>query len=237
MNDVFNTPIVALPLAGIFQQATRSQGGTFALLFLFFVDQILGLPGAYITAGRMMWTLARDDAVPFSSVFRRVDKKWRNPFWAQVLCGCCVTVLGAIYVGNATAFTAFVGCFAILTTWSYCAAILPHILTGRKMVKPGPFWMPSWVAYVVSGIACAYILVFNVLYMFPYVYPTTVASMNYACVMSGGLTILLTIWYLWKRTHGYVGPRVILDGHDDIVKGVVGLTREEENEMRRGSIH
>lgn len=97
--------------------------------------------------------------------------------------------------------------------------------------------MPSWVAYVVSGIACAYILVFNVLYMFPYVYPTTVASMNYACVMSGGLTILLTIWYLWKRTHGYVGPRVILDGHDDIVKGVVGLTREEENEMRRGSIH
>src|ERR1700761_2305461 len=118
--------------------------------------------------------------------------------------------------------------FTMLATWSYCAAILPHLLTRRKMVRPGWFWMPSAVAYPVSGIACAYILVFNVLYMFPYVYPVTIVYMNYACVMSGGLTILLTIWYLWKRTHGYVGPKVILDGHDDIIKGVVGLTKEEE---------
>lgn len=99
--------------------------------------------------------------------------------------------------------------------------------------------MPKPIAYVVGGIACSYIIVFNVLYMFPYVYPVTVAYMNFACVMSGGLTILLTILYLWKRKNGYVGPEVTLDGHDDIIKGVVGLTREEEEAMRRarGSLH
>lgn len=96
--------------------------------------------------------------------------------------------------------------------------------------------MPSSVAYPVSGIACAYILVFNVLYMFPYVYPVTIAYMNYACLMTGSLTILLTLWYLWKRTHGYIGPKVLLDGHDDIIKGVVGLTKEEEEVLRRGSL-
>ena len=57
LTAVFNTRIVALPVAGIFQQAMRSQGGSFALLFLFFLDQIINLPGAYIVAGRMLWTL------------------------------------------------------------------------------------------------------------------------------------------------------------------------------------
>ncbi|KAK3065763.1 hypothetical protein LTR53_018058, partial [Teratosphaeriaceae sp. CCFEE 6253] len=128
LDAVFDTSLVALPLGAMFQQAMRSNGGTFALLFLFYIDQILNIPGGYITAGRMLWTLARDDATPFSPWLRHVSPRWRNPFNAQLVCGVCVTILGAIYVGNATAFTAFVGSFTIFTTWSYAAAILPHLL-------------------------------------------------------------------------------------------------------------
>jgi choline transport protein len=219
----------------MFQQATRSNGGTLALLVLFLIDTMLNLPGGYITAGRMLWTLARDDATPFSNWVRHISPTWRNPFNAQLVCGVCVTILGAIYVANATAFTAIIGGFTIFTTWSYCAAILPHILTGRKHLKPGPFWMPAAVTYTLGGIACAYIIVFNVIYMFPYVYPVDVTSMNYVCVMTGGSTLLLTFWYLWKRSHGYEGPKVALDGHDDILKGVVGLSALEEEKMRRRS--
>ncbi|KAK0856101.1 hypothetical protein LTR03_001509 [Friedmanniomyces endolithicus] len=208
LTAVFNTPIVALPLAAMYQQATRSTAGTFGLLLLFYIDTILNLPGGYITAGRMLWTLARDDAVPFSPWIKHVSPRWRNPFNAQLVCGITVTVLGAIYVANATAFTAFVGSFTIFTTWSYAAAILPHILSRRRHVTPGPFWMPPLVAYTLGGIACSYILVFNIIYMFPYVYPAGVATMNYACVMTGGCTILLTFWYLylWK-TGTYEGRR------------------------------
>lgn len=236
LTAVFNTEITALPLAAMYQQATRSTAGTFGLLFIFFIDQILNIPGGYVTCGRMLWTLARDDATPYSAWVRRVDPKWRNPFNAQIVCGVCVTILGAIYVGNATAFTAFVGSFTIFTTWSYCAAILPHLLTARKNIKPGPFWMPKAIFYTVAGIASAYILVFNIIYMFPYVYPVGVESMNYACVMTGGITVLLTAWYLWKRSHGYVGPQLALDAQDDILKGVVGLSAKEEANMRRASV-
>lgn len=235
LNAVFETRLTALPLAGMFLQATRSNAGTFALLFLFLIDQLVNLPGAYITAGRMLWTLARDDAVPFSNYVRKVDGRWRTPFVAQCVVGVCVTILGAIWVGNVTAYAAFVGSFVILTTWSYTAAILPHLLTGRKNVLPGPFWMPTWVAYSVSGLACAYMLVFDVIYMFPFVYPVDALTMNYASLMSGGLTILLTVWYLWKRTRGYEGPRVVLNGRDDVIKGLVGLSKEEEEEIRRRS--
>ncbi|KAK0284226.1 hypothetical protein LTR35_005942 [Friedmanniomyces endolithicus] len=236
LTAVFNTPIVALPLAAMYQQATRSTAGTFGLLLLFYIDTILNLPGGYITAGRMLWTLARDDAVPFSSWIKHVSPRWRNPFNAQLVCGITVTVLGALYVGNATAFTAFVGSFTIFTTFSYMAAILPHILSRRRHVTPGPFWMPPLVAYTLGSIACSYILVFNVIYMFPYVYPVDVATMNYACVMTGGCTILLTFWYLylWK-TGTYEGPKVRLDAHNDVMTGVVGLSAEEEKRRRRVS--
>ena len=95
--------------------------------------------------------------------------------------------------------------------------------------------MPAWLAYPVMAIACAYVLVFNIIYMFPYTYPVTLETMNYVCVMTGGITVLLTAWYLWKRTHGYTGPRVALEANDDILEGVVGLTMKEEQAMRRAS--
>lgn len=165
--------------------------------------------------------MARDDAVPFSNVFARVSPRWRNPFWAQVAIGVAVTLLGCIYVGSVTAFNAFIGVFAIFTTMSYLAAILPHILTKRKYVKPGPFWMPGITGYLVIGTASAYIIVWNIIFMFPYALPVDAATMNYSVVMSGGITILLGGWYLWKRTRGYVGPRVNMDASNNIMTGMV----------------
>lgn len=182
-----------------------------------------------------MFTLARDNAVPFSSVFRRVHPTWRNPFNAQLLCGALVTVLGLIYIGSATAFNAFVGSFAILTTLSYLLAILPHLLSRRQYFPAGPFYMPTAVAYPVLGIASAYIIVWNVIYLFPFTYPTTADTMNYSSVMCGGLTILLFGWYLYKRSNGYTGPQVALHARDDILKGRVGLTMAEEEALRHQS--
>lgn len=221
----------------MFSQVTRSNGGTFALLFLFLLNQLVGCLGAYVTAGRQLWTLARDDVTPFSSWLSRVDAVHRNPFRAQIVCGGFVTCLGAIYIGNAQAFSAIIGSSNILTSWSFVAAILPHLLSGRRTLRPGVFWMPAWIAYPTSGLACAYILIFNVLYMFPYVYPPTVEGMNYACVMTVGSTLLLTAWYFWKtRFDGYEGPKVALDGRDDVLKGVVGLSKAEERAMRTATV-
>jgi amino acid transporter len=122
----------------MYQQATRSNAGTMGLLFIFLLDFLVAIPGAYVVCGRMLWTLARDDATPASGWLRHVSARWRNPLQAQIVCGCCVTVLGCIYIASDRAFNAFVGTFAILTTLSYLTAILPHLLSARKYVRPGP---------------------------------------------------------------------------------------------------
>ena len=109
LDAVYSTNITSLPLAAMFQQATRSNGLTFALLFIYFIDILFTVPGAWITAGRMLWTLGRDDATPCTNFIRKVSPRFKNPFNAQILCAIGGTILGAIYVGSATAFNAFVG--------------------------------------------------------------------------------------------------------------------------------
>lgn len=205
-----------------------------ALLFIFFLNILLTVPGAWITAGRMLWTLGRDNATPFPKFIGKVSPRFKNPFNAQLIVAVCGTILGAIYVGSATAFNAFVASFSVFTTLSYLAAILPHLLTRRKYVKPGPFWIPGIWAYIIMGIACAYILVFNVIYMFPYTYPVASPDfMNWTSVIFSGITFLLIIGYFWKSRTGYVGPRVVLEANDDIMKGVIGLDQQIQRELRR----
>jgi choline transport protein len=93
--------------------------------------------------------------------------------------------------------------------------------------------MPSPYGPIVLGVASAYIIVFDVIFMFPYALPFDVETMNYSCVLVGGITILLALGYAWKRKHGYIGPQVALDGRDDVLVGVVGLSTEEEKASRK----
>ena len=130
--------------------------------------------------------------------------------------GACVKLLWCI-----NHEIAFIGCFTILTTLSYLAAILPHVLSRRQNVKPGPFWMPPIVAYTVHGVACAYIIVFNIIYFFPYSLPVSAANMNYSVLMAGGLTIIMGVYYIWKRTHGYEGPHVHMEIEGEVLVGSV----------------
>jgi amino acid transporter len=67
IDDVLQAPY--FPLATIYAQATSSNGGTMGLLFIIFVPIFCCCIGTYITAGRCLWTISRDGAVPFSGAF------------------------------------------------------------------------------------------------------------------------------------------------------------------------
>ncbi|MCJ1382947.1 hypothetical protein MMC17_006060 [Xylographa soralifera] len=214
------------PLAVIYSQATGSNAGTVGLLLVILLPLICTIIGCYITAGRTLWTLARDDATPSSRHLGRISATWRNPFNATLVCGSVCTVLGCIYVGSSTAFNAFVGSFVVFSTLSYIAAIGPHLLSKRSNVVPGPFWMKGMLGFIVNTLACCYIIVFVVIYCFPYALPVTAANMNYSCLITGGLTIFIAAWWLWKGGRGYKGPRANVMGGS----GIVDLPRPDVSE-------
>ncbi|KAF2638194.1 amino acid transporter [Massarina eburnea CBS 473.64] len=196
------------PLAELYLQSTNTRAGSLGLLIVILLPTFCTCIGCYITAGRMLWTLGRDKATPFPHWVGRIDKKWGNPLNATFTCGIICTILGAIYVGSSTAFSAFVGSYIVLSSASYLAFILPNIVTRRRYVVPGPFTLSNPVYYTIAGIACTYMAVFMVIYCFPYAVPFDAVSMNYASLITGGLTILVAAWWFWIRGKGYVGPSI-----------------------------
>lgn len=208
INAIFESRL-PFPLAAMYEQATNSRGGAMGLLFLILFPILCTLIGAFITAGRILWTLARDDATPFSRFVGRIDAQGKNPRNATLLVGCLCTVLGCIYIGSLTAFNAFVGSFILLSTLSYVSAILPNLITKARYIVAGPFRMSGVLGYAVRAIACTYIIVFIVIFCFPYSMPVTADLMNYTVVIVGGFTILMAILYLFKRSSGYMGPAIM----------------------------
>jgi len=195
-------------LASIYQQATNSVGGTLGLLLCAFLPYLIGTLGSYLTVSRMFWTLARDNATPFAGFFGRVHSKHRNPFNAIVLCAVVNTLLGCIYLGSSTGFSAFVGSFVVLSCLSYPAAILPHLLSGRSTVTPGWFWMKGAVGFIVNAVACGYVIVFTVIFFFPFSLPVSAATMNYCSLMTGGLSLFVAVFWFWRQ-RDYSGPKYV----------------------------
>ena len=198
-----------IPIAEIYRQATGSRAGTVGLLVLIFLPVVCGCVDSYVASGRALWILARDNATPFGAFLGRIDPRWRNPFNATFVCGCLSTMLGCLYLGSTTAFNAFVGCFVLLSTSSYLAAILPHLLSRRSNVLPGPFWMKGFLGYIIHGMSCLYIAVFIVIFCFPYSLPVQASNMNYSCLIFGGLTIFVSFIWIFKGRKGYKGPQAL----------------------------
>jgi amino acid transporter len=215
----------AFPLAELYLQATGTRAGSLGLLIVIFLPTVSTLIGCYLTSGRMLWTLARDNATPFPAWTGQISKRWKNPFNATLVCGVICTVLGAIYVGSNYAFNAFVGSFIVLSTLSYLAAILPHYASKKKYAAPGPFAIKGILGYILATIVSLYILAFAVIFCFPYAMPVDEITMNYTCVTVGGFTIFTAAWYLWKRSHGYEGPKILL-----------GTEAEAAEQQRKGSV-
>lgn len=197
------------PIADIYRQATGSQAAVAGLLSMIVIIIGVTVLGAQITCGRTLWTLARDGASPFPASLSRTNKTFQVPVNATVVSAVLLTALGVLYIGSTTAFNAFAGSFVLLSSSSYVACILPHLLTGRKNVPLGPFRMRGAWGYVVNAFSCLYMIVFGVVYCFPPNVPTDAKSMNYTSLIWGGSTILIVLFWLVVARRGYRGPRLV----------------------------
>jgi amino acid transporter len=153
------------PLAAIYQQATQSAGATFGLLFILFLTSLLCCIGTVLTNSRTYWALARDNAVPFSPLFGRVNEKLSCPVEATIFVCVIATGLGAIPLGSSSAFLALTGSFIVLTTISYAIPFTANMVTGRKYFPAGPFHLGK-LGTPINLIAVLLIALFDIFFFF-----------------------------------------------------------------------
>jgi choline transport protein len=163
--------------AEIYLQATGSTKGAIGLTFVLFVSTFPTLIGTLTTGGRTFWALSRDDAAPFSSFFGEISPTFGSPLRATIAVSAVTTCMGILYVGSTTAFSALITSYIVLSTLSYAAAILPHLLTKRQTIVPGPFYLGKW-GWPINIASLVYIFVTVVLFCFPFVMPMDYTNMN-----------------------------------------------------------
>lgn len=119
------------------------------------------------------------------------------PLAATLASAILVTLLGAIYMGSSTAFNSFIASFILHSSASYIAAALPYLFRRNNPgFQRGPFYMRGVLGWLVHSWACAYMVVWFVIYCFPYALPTDAQGMNYSVLIWGGLTVLVGLWWL-----------------------------------------
>ncbi|KAK0734178.1 amino acid transporter [Lasiosphaeria miniovina] len=225
------------PLANIYAQATanadgnQNLGATFGLLFIIWWSTILCVIGTVLTNSRIYWALARDNAVPLSFLMSKVNEKLSCPVPATLFVALVATGLGAIPLGSPTAFVNLTGSFIILTTVSYAIPFAANVLTGRKYFPKGPFHLGKF-GTPVNILAVLFITLFDIFYCFPYVFPTTVETMNYNSVILAGVIAITAFWWVVHAITAYPGPKVMrLYIHTDGVavgESAIPATLEDE---------
>jgi amino acid transporter len=113
----------------------------FGLLFIILCSGYCCVLGTVLTNSRTYWALARDNAVPLSAIFGKVNEGLSCPVYSTLFVGrlaqlsrvqpckgryltgvitaAVATGILAIPLGSATGFLAITGSFIVLTTVSY----------------------------------------------------------------------------------------------------------------------
>ncbi|KXH69131.1 choline transporter [Colletotrichum salicis] len=204
----------AFPLTNIYVQATtssngiRNPGAAFGLLFIMLGCTLTCCVGLTLTVSRTYWALARDNAVPLSNVFAQVNERLSCPVWSTLFVCVVATGLGAIPLGSSAAFLALASSFIILTSVSYAIPFAANMLSGRKYFPRGPFHLGK-AGYIINGLAVLFIILFDIMFCFPFVLPTTVATMNWSAVILVGTVAITGLWWVVHAVHHYPGPKVM----------------------------
>ncbi|KAF2092918.1 amino acid transporter [Rhizodiscina lignyota] len=169
------------PLVEVYFEATGSTGGTVALVLISSATIFFALFNAMASVSRLIWAFAKDNGLPFSPVFARINRKFEVPLNALFLISAICVLLSIIYVASTTAFNAILSLQTLALNVSYVLPILFTFirkLQGRAPER-GPFNLGR-CGILVNGFALAYLL-FEIEWMpFPTELPVTGSNMNYA---------------------------------------------------------
>ncbi|OQE26718.1 hypothetical protein PENSTE_c005G03148 [Penicillium steckii] len=227
INDVeavLNTPS-GLPLIEIYYQSTQSKSAASVLLALFAFCFFGCSVANGTTCSRTLWAVSRDNMLPFSGVWSKIDPTFQIPLNALCLSGIVISLYGLIFLGSSTAFSAMVGA-AVIFLQTSCAlpqAIL--LFRGRDNVLPERPFTLGRLGPIINFLAVAWVVFLDVLCCIPTEMPVTKENMNYISVVSVGLTSIILLIYVFCKKGKYLGPRmpseeVNLDGQEVSFKEV-----------------
>jgi amino acid transporter len=152
-----------------------------AILFTlcgFLMMNLVAIPG--IQAGsRTVFSLARDDLLPFSSVLRRISKRTQTPIAAVWVYAVMEIIINLLGLASGTAISAVFNVCTVALNVSYVIPIACKILYGR--FERGPWHLGKW-SVTANLIAIGWNGFMAVIFFFPTNLPVTPENVSAPCL-------------------------------------------------------
>lgn len=168
-----------------------------ALLLIVILAQIFCANAGLASASRMVFAFSRDNALPFSDLWRRLSTRTKTPVAAVWLSVAVPFLLALPSLFSTTAYTAITTINVIGITPAYAIPIYLRLRAGSRFT-PGPWNLGSW-SRIVGWIAVGWVGFVTILFCLPPVHPVTAATFNYAPL---ALITVLTVAAIFWATRG-----------------------------------
>jgi choline transport protein len=211
--SVFETN-TGFPIIQVFVNVTGSNGAATAMSTAIVLMATLATIPLVASAARTLWSLARDNAFPFSRPISRVDERRGIPTIAIALTIFFLMLLGILNIAATTAFNAILSLSVVGLYLSYLLPIMAILWrrTSRPTTLPyGPFKLRKW-GVALNVVSILYTVFCCIFLLFPPYRPVTAQNFNYAPVVLGGVLCLSAVYWFWRGRKMYTGPMVELLG-------------------------
>lgn len=213
------TTSTAGPLLAIFYQATGNKAGAIILDMFPVVCMLFATTSIMSASSRMTYAFARDNALPFSNLFKRVHPRLNVPVESVTLTAVLVILFGCIYLGSSAALNAILSASVVALGVSYGIPILVLLIRGRHILPRGAFRMSDWMGITANIIGLAFVVLTTVLFLFPPDLPVTGTNMNYTICAFAVVFIVAVIYWFTGARRRYIGPQDMNITGVDVQKG------------------
>ncbi|KAH0548484.1 hypothetical protein GP486_007938 [Trichoglossum hirsutum] len=190
--------------AQIFLNAGGTKGGTLMWFFVVLIQFFTGC-SAMLADTRMAYAFARDDALPLSGFWSKINPHTQTPVnavWLVVILSICLNCIG---IGSTETILSIFNITAPALDLSYIAVILAHIVYERRVAFiEGPFTLGKW-SRPINIIAIVWVCFISVVLFFPPVKPITAQNMNYAICVAAFIALFAVGWW-WIGARKFVIP-------------------------------
>lgn len=200
------------PIVPVIERALNKKWAMGIMALFAVVQWSMGLSQLLATS-RQTWAFARDDALPFSSILKKITPRG-IPYFSLCFDVIIALLIGLLILAGDTAAEAI---FSLGVTSLYLAWCLPiwfrTAFFDRDAFDPGVFYLGHTLSWCNNFIASIYgVFVIFALTIIPSDIPVTSADeMNYTVLICGAVWLGATIYYWVDAYKWYDGPKMTLD--------------------------
>jgi amino acid transporter len=186
-----------LPPAQIFLDALGNPGVAKFLLAIVVGAQFFCGMASVTANSRMTYAFSRDNALPGSRIWAKVNARSGTPTNSIWLCVGCAIVLASPALFNTTAYFAVT---SVAVIGLYIAYITPVLLRRlNENFVPGPWHLGKW-SPIINWVAIVWVAIIVILFVLPPVADITIDTFNYAPIAVVVVFLLATVlWYTTGR--------------------------------------